>query len=187
MERSTRARAHAGIGHGGDDPTPPRVTTLPAFAMSRRWFGHVVPMIAVVGISGCVTGPNGQTTVSVTLAGAQAEAGAILNALKLFAANASGNVGLAISAAEAAINSFIAMPANASPASYVAAVLQTVSTVIGLIPIPPGPLMYIQLGLSLLTALVNGITSLVVPSTPATGTVAAIAGLAPAPIPIPLR
>lgn len=156
-----------------------------------------LPVVALAGCATSTTGTTTTTTVPVTLAGAQAEAGAILAALQTFAATfgktlaAAGQADLTkgMTALTGAVTAFQGIPSGANLTQYVAAVVNAATVVVALLPLPPATQIAITAGLALLQALVAGLATVTV-TVPATSTTTASvsatkAGVA-APIAIPL-
>jgi hypothetical protein len=150
------------------------------------------PLLAGCSIfsNGTTSGGTGIVTVPVTLAGAQAQAVAILNGLvKLNAevggalsASARAVINEAIAVLTAAVNAFAALPAGANWVTLAETVVKGISGVLAVLPLPAGANLLIAAGTMVLNGLLAGLSTLTVtvaPPTPA-GSVSAVAP----PIPI---
>jgi len=158
-------------------------------------------LLALVALGGCaqVTSILGSTTqtIEVSLANAQAESGAILSALTAGAAaaissgvvagGAANTVKTALTDLTTAVTAFQAVSAGGSYAALAQSVVTAANGLLPLLPIDPAAKTAIALGLTLLSALIGGLTSLTLPAPAATtpGAVGAREMLA-APIPIPV-
>lgn len=148
---------------------------------------------ALALLAGCT---QSGTAPVVTLSGAQAEAGAILTALKAGAtiyteastttpaeAQAVENV---LNAAQAAVSSFQAAQANENAAQIAETVSQDITAVLAVMPIDPVTKTAIDAGMAVIDALVAGLAT--VPATPAAPAVTVRMGapvVPPVPIPTP--
>lgn len=160
--------------------------------MHRRHLLAAIPSgLALVAFAGCAVDANGNIVrVPVTLAGAQAEASAILAsvqaAVAALGATAPAAIHAALADAGVAVAAFVGLPANATPAQYAAAVVRTVSVVIAGLALSPAVALAINAGLMLISGLVAGLPSVAVPAAVVTkAPVAAVPGRVSAPIPIP--
>lgn len=163
---------------------------------------RIVAALAAVSllVAGCtkVTDPNtGTTTVVVNLANAQAEADAVAKAVSAaafaqstaLAADAQKNLQTALSAMNASVAAFDALPAtNPKVMDYAKAVTQAIEAVMALAPLPPATKLAVDEGLALVDALVAGLTTVTVPaaSMPASVKLGAKPMMIEAPIPIPM-
>lgn len=165
--------------------------------VSRRTALLRCALVAAVplGLAACSTlgsNPLGKT-ITVNLSGAQAEASAILAALNIVAGSAALSMSTAMQKTitgyladlDAAVSAFAALGSGSTTiAAFAGTVIKAVSKVVGLLPLPPATQLAINEGLSLLAALVAGLSSITV--TPVAAPVAAVPGRIAAPIPIPV-
>jgi glutathione S-transferase len=155
---------------------------------SRRAALRGASALSAVGLlAACTqtTNSNGQTTLTVTLAGAQAEAQAVLNAFEAALANVT-SAQTYLAAAKTAVADFQAATSNwRSIAESVVAALVAVEPLVNLTG-PAG--LAVNLALVFIQAFINGIPTVVVPASvarPPSITPTLRAGAPAAPIVIP--
>lgn len=159
-------------------------------ALSR---GAMLACAMPLALAACASGNPLGTTITVNLAGAQAEAAAILDALNVVASSASISMTPAmqttvtgyLSELGTAVAAFAALPSGStSVATFADAVIAAVAKVVGILKLPAATSFAISEGLALLTALVAGLSTITVSHV--TSTASAVPGKVSAPIPIPV-
>lgn len=153
-------------------------------------------VFAPVALPGCaaLTGNPLQKTITVNLAAAQAEAKTIETALGIvlssvqtaLPASIAAKASAAIATLSKAVAAFAAVPSGSTTVATLAGdVIAAASAVVALIPLPPATGLAINSGLAILSALIAGLATVTVTtSPPATGVKAA--RVIPGPVPVPV-
>lgn len=152
---------------------------------------------AVLG--GCSLLKNGknplQLQVKVTLANAQAQASAMLeaatvveqSAVKVLSKAAQATAAKALAAAQTAVKAFTGLKSGSSSvATFATNVISALSQVVAVIPMPPATSMAVTEGLALLQALIAGLSSITVAQPTGLSAGVGATRVIPAPIPIPV-
>ncbi len=156
-------------------------------------------LAALVAFAACTTTTTtstGTTTVPVSLATAQAEATTIMNALNqegatliaTLPASVQPQLTLALKSLGAAEAAFISLPSGgATVAQAASAFVQAAEGVVAILPLPATTQLALDGGLTLVNALIAGLSSITVPVAPTT-TAALVtgSGIVNGPIPIPV-
>ena len=154
-------------------------------------------LAALVAFAACTTttNSNGTTTVTVSLATAQAEATTIMNALNqegasliaTLPATIQPQLTTALKSLGAAEAAFIALPSSGvTVAEAGTAFVQAAEGVVAILPLPATTQLALDGGLTLVNALIAGLSSITVPVPPVTASLGAGAGIVNGPIPIPV-
>lgn len=163
--------------------------------MSRRALLGTSAIGAAVLLAGCTAAQINTAiqTIEATLPNAQAEASAIEKALQnllaqtpVGSATITADLDAAFTSMETSVTSFLGSADVQSGISIAKTVVSDVQKVLPLLPLPAATLTAINLGLSLVSALANGIASITVPASAPASLIGAKAGVISAPIPIPL-
>jgi hypothetical protein len=148
--------------------------------------------LAPLALAGCVSQTTANT-IAVTLANAQAEANTILTALQTLIPNLKSTIPAGIVSAvnadlttlENDVSSFVLLTPGSSYVANAQAVIKDVSLLLPILPLPTATSFAISMGLSLISGLLAGVSSMSIPTIPASSSVSAHA-VVPGPIPVPL-
>jgi hypothetical protein len=129
---------------------------------------------------------NTSATIPASLANAQAEANALLQAFTELASFVPGTpaISSALAIAKDAVSIFTAIPAGGSYLAAAKDVIAALSPLIALIPMGAPTLLAVNAGIGLITALLNGVSA--VPAPAASSSLGATPNVIAAPIAIPV-
>jgi hypothetical protein len=158
--------------------------------MTRRALLGTIPLASFAVLAGC----NMQATLAITLPAAQAQASAILTAFTTIEADVGPalpaatqtKISSGLTIAKDAVAVFTAIPTGGSYATEATNVISALTPLVSLIPMAADTAIAITEGLTLISALIKGLTSVPAPTTSAAMGAMPAARVIAAPIPIPL-
>jgi hypothetical protein len=145
---------------------------------SRRQLGKLTSLAGLAVLGGCAAVgslvSSADKSVTVTLAGAQAEAQAVFNYLNTLyqetAQTLPAAAGTAIAAAQTAVNAFVSLTTGEPWEDIALEAVKALSGVISLVPISSTAMLFVNAGIGFVTALLNTISTFTFTQPPSAAT-----------------